>query len=339
MSAKNEGGDVIICCASCGSDCVAKLKSCEACYLVQYCSDKCRHEHRPKHERVCKIRAGEIRDELLFKLPESSHLGDCPICLLPLSINIEHYVIQSCCSKWICNGCAHANRVREMEGVEEIWERKCPFCREPMPATNEEGDVKKMKRVERNDPVAICEVGKRFYHDGDHVSAFEYLSKAAGLGNPDGHYNLAILYREGNGVEKNDEKYLYHLEEAAIAGQAEARHDLANYEGRNGRKERAVRHLIIAANLGHDMAIKKLQFVYAEGMVGKDVFSKEDFAAALRAYQTAVNEAKSPQREEAEKPWQPKPLDRIKRGGGGGKSSKQGKQLEKKVTTQELKKK
>ena len=142
-----------------------------------------------------------------------------------------------------------------------------------------------------------------------------------------------------NDEKEGCEKYLYHLEEAAIAGQAEARHDLANYEGRNGRKERAVRHLIIAANLGHDMAIKKLQFVYAEGMVGKDVFSKEDFAAALRAYQTAVNEAKSPQREEAEKPWQPKPLDRIKRGGGGGKSSKQGKQLEKKVTTQKLKKK
>ena len=32
-------------------------------------------------------RAAVLRDELLFKQPESSHLGDCPICCLPLPLD------------------------------------------------------------------------------------------------------------------------------------------------------------------------------------------------------------------------------------------------------------
>ena len=55
-----------------------------------------------------------------------------------------------------------------------------------------------------------------------------------------------------------------------------------------------MKHWIIAANLGHDKSIKQLKDCYAHGLV-----SKEDFAAALRAHQTAVNATKSLQREEA----------------------------------------
>jgi len=230
--------------------------------------------------------------------------------------------------------------------MEEKLERKCPFCREPTPATNEEADVKKMKRVEANDPIAICEVGKRCFHDGDYERAFGYLTKAAGLGGVDAHYNLTFLYRDGNGVEKDEKMELHHLEEAAIGGHPAARTSLANYEGRRGRDERAVRHLIIAATLGDDEAIKKLQLIFVRGIVSKDVFSKENFAAALRAYQAAVDATKSPQREEAEKPLPQKPPDRTRSvkesRGGGGKSSKGGKQqkhLEKKMMKKQPSKK
>ncbi len=44
-------------------------------------------------------------------------------------------------------------------------------------------------------------------------------------------------------------------------------------------------------------ALKKL-FKVKEGLV-----SKEEFAAALRAHQAAVDATKSPQREEAEERW------------------------------------
>ena len=52
-----------------------------------------------------------------------------------------------------------------------------------------------------------------------------------------------------------------------------------------------MKHYIIAANLGHDSSIKSLREFYEKGCV-----SKESFDAALRAYQAAVDETKSPQR-------------------------------------------
>eukprot|EP00985_Skeletonema_marinoi_P030096 scaffold30504_cov80-Skeletonema_marinoi.AAC.1 len=87
MSGVEESFDITMCCASCGIGQVddIKLKKCTACYLVRYCSVKCQKEHRPQHKRACKKRAAELRDEILFKQPESSDLGDCPICFLPLA--------------------------------------------------------------------------------------------------------------------------------------------------------------------------------------------------------------------------------------------------------------
>eukprot|EP00984_Skeletonema_dohrnii_P027357 scaffold16880_cov97-Skeletonema_dohrnii-CCMP3373.AAC.1 len=42
----------------------------------------CQRDHRPLHGAVSKKRVAELcdRDDLLFEQPESSHLGDCPIC-------------------------------------------------------------------------------------------------------------------------------------------------------------------------------------------------------------------------------------------------------------------
>ena len=77
MSASAEE-DTMLCCASCGiaGDDDIKLKKC-ACKLVQYCSVKCQKDHRPKHKKECKQQVAELRDEILFKQPESNHLGDC----------------------------------------------------------------------------------------------------------------------------------------------------------------------------------------------------------------------------------------------------------------------
>jgi len=89
-------------------------------------------------------------------------------------------------------------------------------------------------------------------------------------------------------------KYLQHLEEAAIGGHPEARFNLGAYEWNNGRYERAVKHHAIAAKLGHDDALEMMKKAYKYGDA-----SKEDYAAALRGHQTAVDATKSEQREEA----------------------------------------
>ena len=296
----------MMCCAACGTAEVddIKLKDCSACKLVKYCGVKCQKEHRPQHKRACKKRVAELRDEILFKQPESSHLGDCPICCLPLPIDNDKSTLWSCCSKKICNGCNYANQRREWK---ESLEKKCPFCRHPVPKLKEEirknymkriqeeADKNFMKRIEVDDDVAILEMGLRRRDEGDIEGAFEYLTKAAELGGAEAHYILAVMYQEGKDVEKDEKKEVYHLEEAAIAGNPRARHNLGCHESERFKYERAVKHWIIAANLGHEDSMHNVKEAYRSGLV-----SKEDFAAALRGHQAAIDAMKSPQREEAE---------------------------------------
>eukprot|EP00984_Skeletonema_dohrnii_P004609 scaffold1634_cov118-Skeletonema_dohrnii-CCMP3373.AAC.7 len=249
--------------------------------------------HLPHHESVCKERVAELRDEILFKQPESSHMGDCPIFFLPLSIDPEQSPLYACCSTTICNGCSYANFERE---AGEKLRHKCLFCRSPLPTTQEESNKNKMKRAEANDPNAMTHMGYKLYDEGDYERAFEYWTKAAELGDASAHHELSLLYHNGEGVEKDEKKELYHLEKAAIGGHPRARCNLALKEGRNKRYDRSAKHFIIAANLGHDDSIQMLKEYYKHGLV-----SKEDFAAALRAHQAAVEATKSPQRELASK--------------------------------------
>ena len=234
----------------------------------------------------------ELRDELLFKQPESTHQGDCPICLLPLPHDLSKITLKSCCCKLICHGCLHANYLREeAEGIEST----CPFCRKTVPKTAEESKLNRTKRIEKNDPAAMREEGARCCSEKDYSGALDLWTKAAKLGDADAHYQLSVMHYFDRSIERDTKKELYHMEEAAIRGHQLARHNLGCHEGRNGRVERAMKHFIIAANLGDDLSMKKVQEGYVEGDV-----SKEDFAAVLRTHKTAVDATKSPQREESE---------------------------------------
>ena len=287
--------DDTMCCASCGQAEIddIKLKKCDGgCDLVKYCRDECQENHREQHEEECKKRRAELRDNDLFEQPDGSYLGECPICCLPLPIEPIKSVTMNCCSSVICNGCNYANQIREIEGG---LDHRCAFCRESLAKSDEECNKRIMKRVKKNCPVAMCQMGKERYQEGDYDGAFEYWTKAAVLGNAIAHYNLSTMYDKGEGVEKNTEKEVYHLEEAAIGGHPTARHNLGCEEANNGRFERARKHFIIAANLGHHDSLKYVLKVYADGHA-----SKEDYAGALRAYQAAVNATKSREREEAE---------------------------------------
>ncbi len=284
------------CCASCGitenNDDDIKLKKCTACYLVQYCSIRCQRDHRRKHKRACKKRVVELRDELLFKQPDSTYLGDCPICCLPLPLDRSKSAIMTCCSKVICNGCDYANTLRELQGG---LENKCPFCRKAPYNSKEERDQRMMMRIEANCTVAMVHLGTKEYIKNNHSIAFDWFSKAAELGDVGAHMKLAGLYEQGHGVEKDSVKEIYHLEEAAIGGHPAARYDLGCRELQNGNDVRALKHWIIAATQGDDDSTKRLMDAYKAGFV-----SKEELASALRAHQTAVDATNNPQREEAE---------------------------------------
>ena len=294
MSEDDDAAVGKLCCASCGIAEVddIKLKECDDCDLVKYCSDECEQDDKSHHKKACKERAAELRDEILFKQPESSHRGDCPICCLPVPLDAEKSIIQTCCSEIICKGCDHANKMREIEGKLSF---KCPFCRRPVPREKRFRDKQRMKRLEVNDPVAMRYKGKDLCKKGEYDSAFGYLMKADHLGDVDAQYSLAGMYRKGHGVEKDEGMEMYHLEEAAIGGHPFARHNLGVHEWNNDNEERAVKHWIIAATQGDDGSIKALMLAFRRGLI-----SKEEFAAALRANQAAVDATKSPQREAAE---------------------------------------
>ena len=290
--------DTLLCCAACGIAEIddIKLVPCDGCDLVKYCSDACQELHRPEHEETCKRRAAELREELLFKQPESSYMGDCPICSLPMPLDYAKSAINTCCSKIICNGCVYANKRREKE---MRLQQSCPFCREPLPRTEEEADKLRMKRMAANDPHAIRKEGSEQYEKGDYRKAFEYLTKAADMGDEWAHLKLSDMYYHGRGVEKDEGKEIYHMEEAAISGHPIARYNLGCHENAKGNTERAVKHWLIAATLGDDDAIKMLMEAFKMGFI-----SKEKLAAALRAHKAAVDATKSPQREAVEEYYQ-----------------------------------
>ncbi|KAK1733638.1 hypothetical protein QTG54_015681, partial [Skeletonema marinoi] len=189
MSEEDSDQNMTMCCASCGvaEVDVLKLKNCTDCDLVQYCSDACQQEHSPQHEAMCIERVAELRDELLFKQPESSHLGDCPICFIPLPLDLDESTMQACCSKLICVGCVHAIDRREEEAS---LNSLCPFCRKATPETDKECNKYRMKRIEANDSVAMRREGIEQYEKGDYQSAFQYYTTAALLGEIDAHFRL-----------------------------------------------------------------------------------------------------------------------------------------------------
>ena len=285
--------EVCACCGIAGVDDV-KLKLCDGgCDLVKYCSDDCQTNHREQHEEECKTRKTELHDRNFFTLPDSSYLGECPICFLPLPIVEKKSSLASCCCKTICNGCHYANLMREREAG---LEHRCAFCREPAAESQEEVDKRIMNRIKKHDdPVAMTQMGKKHYHQGEYAKALEYWTKAAELGDVDAHFCLGNVYYQGVGVEKDEEKALPHLEKAAIGGHPDARGLLAIHETNNGRPDRAAKHFIIAAHLGDNFSVKFVKNLFVKGIVSKD-----EYAGALRGYQTAVNETKSAEREEGE---------------------------------------
>jgi tetratricopeptide (TPR) repeat protein len=280
-------------CASCGIAATGgmTLKKC-ACNLVKYCNVDCQTAHRSKHKKACRMRLTEMRDESLLKQPDGSYLGECPIYCLPQSIEGKKSAMMSCCSKIICRGCCYANLKRERE---QGLQPRCAYCRQPVPKSIEEVNRNTMKRIKKNDPDAMAEMGKSHYGKGEYGKALEYFTKAAELGDVGAKFCLGGMYQRGLCVEKDEKKAVYHYEQAAIGGHPEARGLLALHEMDNNRFDRAAKHYIIAANLGCYVSLESVKQLFVMGIV-----SKEDYSATLRAHQAAVDATKSAERDEQE---------------------------------------
>ena len=251
-------------------------------------------DHREQHSEECKRWSDKLlHDKRLFTQPDRNHRGECPICFLPMPLDATKSTFMPCCGQRICTGCGTAH---VMSNVHDLVKAiRCVFCR-TSPLDKVEYKKRKMERIEANDPAVLCHMGSEGYYKGDYDKALKYFTIAADFGDAEAQFKLGKMYMVGEGVEIDEEKAVYHYEKTAIGGHAGARYALAFVEAKNGNTERAVKHWIIAANLGCEYSMKRLLPMYKDGCI-----TKEDYGATLRTHQAAIDATKSAQRDEAER--------------------------------------
>jgi len=124
--------------------------------------------------------------------------------------------------------------------------------------------------------------------------AFELSSEAAELGSVDALYNLGNLYSRGDGVQQDKEKAVMFWTKAAMHGHVQSRYNSGVFEWEKGDIDRAVRHLMISSKIGDHDSVEMIKNLFVRGFA-----TKEQYVEALKGYQDAVAEMKSPQRDEA----------------------------------------
>ena len=290
-----EGSDEA--CANCGklgSD-VVKLKYCTACRLVKYCGVDCQRVHRKQHKKACKQRAAELKDEQLYsqglERPEEDF---CSICTMAIPLPMgDHSVSNVCCMKRICDGCDMAADKRGMDD--------CPFCRTTKPGKNADLLAMIRARVAKKDPEAINNLGE-CYNLGmigfqkNIRKAVKLWTEAAELGSIQALYNVGVAYDLGDVVQQDKAKAVEFYEKAAMQGHVQSRYNLGCNEHEKGNYDRAVRHWLISAKMGHKNSVENIKQAFVHGLATKD-----QYAEALKGYQDAVEEMKSHDRDEAKR--------------------------------------
>ena len=197
--------------------------------------------------------------------------------------------------KSICNGCDFAAQKRGMFD--------CPFCRTPCTGDDADGRADTLKmiqaRVEKKDPAAINMLGER-YSEGMYglqksmLQAVKLWEEAAELGSVKALFNLGVAYYSGLGVRQDEAKGAKFYKKAAVQGHAESRYRLGVMGGMHGNYRSSYRHLLISANMGHERSIALIRMTVIDGLA-----TKEQYTEALKGYQDAVEDMKSPERDQA----------------------------------------
>ncbi|EJK44136.1 hypothetical protein THAOC_37352, partial [Thalassiosira oceanica] len=240
------------------------------------------------------LAAQNLRQRLMssgHKRPEGDR---CPICfdLIELSM-CKHAKMNVCCMKRVCDGCILVARQRGLRG--------CEFCRTPLPHDDASGLAMVQKRVSKGDAEAINHLGEQYYYGDlglakDVPRAIELWTEAAALGSVNAHYHLGYTYYHGISVEADKPRGIHHWQQAAMKGHVESRHSLGNVEYDNGNYELAVQHWMISAKMGYEDSLNSVKEMFKKAHA-----TKAQYAEALIGYRDAVEEMKSPHREEAKR--------------------------------------
>ncbi|KAL9180049.1 hypothetical protein ACHAXT_008019 [Thalassiosira profunda] len=148
----------------------------------------------------------------------------------------------------------------------------------------------------------------------DSAMARKLWERAGRLGNPEANTSLAGMYADGYGVKRDPEKAKHYYELAAMGGDVCARYKLGLLELESDEKmrrvlknaypeleleskifdaqERAVKHFVIAAKDGHELAMKNVTLM-------RELIGKHEYEETLRAFVKVMEEMRSEQRDKA----------------------------------------
>ena len=237
--------------------------------------------------------ARNLQQRLMASGHERPEGDACPICFdlieLPMGPNSTMNV---CCMKTVCNGCIFEAHRRGMNDI-------CPFCRTTLPTDDASSLAMIQKRVDKGDAEAIDYLGHRYLNGErglakDVPRAIELWTEAAKLGSIKAEHEIGIVYFTGNGVKKDKPRGIHHWQQAAMKGHAISRHNLGGIEYHHEKYELAVQHFMISAKMGYEDSLNGIKLMFEEGHA-----TKAQYAEALIGYRDALEELKSPQREEA----------------------------------------
>ena len=178
----------------------------------------------------------------------------------------------------------------------------CEFCRTPFTKDDASALASLQKRADKGDAEAIFNLGCKHYNGElglaeDVPRAIELWTKAVELGSPEAHCELGNMYYQGERVDEDKPRGVHHWQQASMKGDMQSRHNLGYYECcNNGNYELGVQHWMISAKMGHEKSLDCIKLMFKEGHA-----TKAQYAEALVGYRDAVEEMKSPQREEAKR--------------------------------------
>ncbi|EJK73910.1 hypothetical protein THAOC_04447 [Thalassiosira oceanica] len=107
---------------------------------------------------------------------------------------------------------------------------------------------------------------------------------------------LAMTQRRVAKKDPDEAKAVEFYKKAAMQGSVDARHNLGCIETEKGNHDRALRHFLISAKMGHKNSLEAIKKRFTA-----ELATKEQYAQALKGYQEALEEMKSHDRDEAKR--------------------------------------
>jgi len=217
-----------------------------------------------------------------------------------LPVDATTFTRLTCCGKAMHKHCDERVVGSKMSLAQK---RRCPECRQKVPASDEDAVKQVRVWVDKGKPWAQAHLANA-YRFGKGVpqsyeEAIEYYNMAVKQGCPNAMYQLADMYRQGQGVAQSLEKAVELYALAANRGHASAQFNsgfaYAKGEGVAQSYKKAAELWTLAANQGHANAQYNLGNLHIHGQgvaQSNDMARKWWLKAALQGQETAIHNLK-----------------------------------------------